>query len=71
MLKLKPQVSLSDVIMQYDVKKGMAELLGYIQIASTDEKHYVNNERTETLRIANSYNENKYEVEAPLIIFKR
>jgi hypothetical protein len=71
LLKLKPQVSLSDVIMQYDVKKGMAELLGYIQIASTDEKHYVNNERTETLRIANSYNENKYEVEAPLIIFKR
>ncbi|MFW2475379.1 MAG: DUF3375 domain-containing protein [Sediminibacterium sp.] len=71
LLRYKQQVSLSDIVAAYEVKKGMAELLGYIQIATSDEKHYIHPDRKELLSISNSYSDNSYDVQAPLIIFKK
>ena len=70
-LRSKAQVSLSEVLLHYETTKGIAEVLGYMQIASEDARHYLNNEREEILSITNKDDGSKYELQAPLIIFKR
>jgi hypothetical protein len=71
MLKYKSQVSLEEVLQQYIPEKGVAEVLGYMQIASGTNKHYVNNEKITTLTLSNIITKEEYSLEAPLIIFNR
>lgn len=70
-LRTKPQVSLSELLQHYESTKGTAEILGYMQIAVEDSRHYINNDRTEKLSILNTDSGKRFELEAPLVIFKR
>lgn len=71
LLRTKSQVSLSDLFLVYQPTKGISEVLGYMQIATGDSRHYVNNEDTEELNVMNKDTGKKYQLKAPLIIFNR
>ena len=42
-----------------------------MQIAAEDSRHFINNDLTEKLDILNTDSGKKFELEAPLVIFKR
>lgn len=71
MLKNKSQVSLMDVIMQYNISKGVAEVLGYMQIAARSSKHHIKDELTEEIQIENVAAGEHYTLEVPLVIYNR
>lgn len=71
LLKNQSQVALSEVLSQYKPVKGVAEVLGYIQIASNEAKHYINREQQEELFIENKESGTKFRLNAPVIIFNR
>jgi len=71
LLRSQSQVSLHELLQHYPAQKGAAEVLAYMQIASTDARHYVNAEKMETLLVYNQETAQQYELEAPLIIFNR
>lgn len=70
-LRMQPQVSLSGLLQQYPPTKGMAEILGYIQIATNEGKHTVKNEEQEELLVENRDNGTHYRLHAPIIIYNR
>jgi hypothetical protein len=71
MLRAKSQVALSDLLQQHYPTKGVAEILGYIQIATADSRHSVNHEHSEELVVENKDTGNTYQLKTPLIIFNR
>lgn len=71
LLKNQSQVALSEVLSQYKPVKGVAEVLGYIQIASNEARHYINREQQEELFIENKESGTKFRLNAPVIIFNR
>jgi hypothetical protein len=71
LLRTKSQVSLSELLHQYVPTKGIAEILGYMQIATGDDRHYINDGLTEKLSIQNTDTGMQYQLQAPLIIFNR
>jgi hypothetical protein len=71
LLRVEPQVPLSRLLQQYPPTKGMAEILGYIQIASNEGKHIVRNEDKEELLVENLESGSHYRLQAPVIIFNR
>jgi hypothetical protein len=71
LLRSKSQVALSELLVHYRPTKGIAEILGYMQIATGDSRHYINNEQTEQLMITNADTGQSYPLKAPLIIFNR
>ncbi len=70
-LRGKTQVSLSELLTCYVPRKGIAEVLGYMQIATGDSRHYINNESTEQLIVHNAETGVQYPLHAPLVIFNR
>jgi hypothetical protein len=70
-LQNKSQVSLQDVLQEYVPEKGVAEVLGYMQIASSSSKHYINNDQTISLEISDADSGKYYTLQAPLIIYNR
>jgi hypothetical protein len=71
LLRLHPQISLSALVDHCKPTKGIAEVLGYMQIATSDTKHHINNEKEETILVQNSDAGTSYKVKTPLIIFNR
>lgn len=71
LLRSKAQVPLSELLAHYQPTKGIAEALGYMQIATGDSRHYVNNEQLEQLNVTNTETGKSYFLKAPLIIFNR
>lgn len=71
LLRNKSQVALSELLQHYRPTKGVSEVLGYIQIATAEAKHYVNRNEREELEVENTDSGNKYRLHAPLIIFNR
>ena len=71
LLRTRSQVSLPELLDHFQLTKGIAEVLGYMQIATGDSKHYINNERTEKLSVVNADSGMQYQLQAPLIIFNR
>jgi hypothetical protein len=71
LLRNKSQVSLSEILNQYQPTKGVAEVLGYIQIATGEVKHYINREKNEVLWVENRDSGESYQMRAPLVIFNR
>jgi hypothetical protein len=71
MLRSRPLVSLKDVLENYQPTKGVAEVMGYVQIASKESKHLIYNEIIEELVIDNLETGKKFKVEAPRIIFNK
>jgi hypothetical protein len=70
-LRNKSQVALSDLLNIYKPRKGVAEILGYMQIAANDKKHLIKREMQEELSIENRESNKKYSLMAPVIIFNR
>ncbi len=71
LLRSSSQVSLSALLDHYQPTKGIAEILGYMQIATGDSRHYVNNEQTEQINVFNADTGKSYSLKTPLIIFNR
>jgi hypothetical protein len=71
LLRNKSQVALSELLTHYPPTKGITEILGYIQLATNDEKHLVKREVNEELIVENQESGKTYRLQAPLIIFSR
>lgn len=59
------------LLTHYQPTKGITEVLGYMQIATGDSRHLINNERVEHLAVSNADAGKTFSVKAPLIIFNR
>lgn len=68
MLNTNSQIALGEVLKEYPVSKGLAEVLGYISLVQTREKFYVQENETEYLQF--DFTENKY-LKAPKVIFTK
>ena len=71
LLKNRSQVSLEDVLAHYRTNKDMAEVLGYMQIASRENKHYINYDKKQLLIIENVETDKRFQVELPVVVFNR
>jgi hypothetical protein len=71
LLRSHSQVSLSRVLDHYQPTKGIAEILGYMQIATGDSRHFIDNDIIENLVVTNEDSGKTYSLKAPLIIFNR
>ena len=68
MLQTKKQVSLSEVILEKGLSKGLAELLAYITLSNTSGKFFINTEARENILFDKS--NGKY-IETPQVIFTK
>lgn len=68
MLNAKSPVILSEVLNEYPVKKGLAEVLGYFSLVPQNEKYFINQEATEYLQF--DFENDKF-LKAPQIIFNK
>lgn len=71
LLKHASQVSLEDVITRYKPTKGVAEVLGYMQVAVRGEKHHVYHEKSSRFLIENIDKGRQFTIEMPTVIFNR
>ncbi len=70
LLQREPQVSLARVVQRFPVTKGIAELVGYLNIASRDDKAMVDTAREERLSIADDRGRRRW-VRLPKVVFVR
>jgi len=59
-------ITLSEILNKFPVTKGLAEILGYISLIQTNDKYYINQDKTEYLKF--DLDNNKY-LKTPQIIF--
>lgn len=71
MLKTRSQVSLKELAKQYEIKKGLAEIIGYVEIASKDRRHFQNDELLEEIEATNAKTGKIFRIRLPQIIFNR
>jgi len=69
-LQTRPQLSLIELIEQYPIERGLAEVVTYLNIASKDERTVINNSESETVRWT-SANGMPRQARLPKIIFVR
>ncbi len=70
LLQRESQVSLARVVERYPVTKGVAELVGYLNIASRDEKTIVDPDKEEQIRIRDDQGMPR-RVRLPKVVFVR
>jgi hypothetical protein len=68
LLNEKSPVALSEVLNEYPISKGLAEVLGYISLVQTTDKFYINEKETEYLKF--DFENEKY-LKAPQVIFSK
>jgi hypothetical protein len=69
-LKGKTQISLVDLIKTYEVQKGVAEIVAYIDIATKEKaKHIIDEQNRQIIEIQNIKANKMFKVEIPQIIF--
>lgn len=71
LLRSRPLVSLKDVLENFQPTKGMAEIMGYVHIASKESRHLIYNDIMEEFAVDNLDNGTTFKVQAPRIIFNR
>jgi hypothetical protein len=71
LLKNKSHVSLDEVFRHYKPVKGIAEVLGYMQIASRESKHLIDFERNQKLLVENMETEKQFTIQIPIVVFNR
>lgn len=71
LLKNRSQASLFELLNHFRPTKGVAEVLGYIQIATNEGSHYIDREQLEELTVENKDTGKVYYLQAPLIIFNK
>lgn len=67
-LNEKETVTLKEVLNEYPVSKGLAEVLGYISLVQTTDKFFINQSEDEYLKFDN---ENEKYLKAPQVIFSK
>lgn len=72
MLKTHEQVSLPELIREYPIEKGVAEVVAYLDIATKNGKRsHVSTDEQEEILIRNSQTQQTFRIKIPKIIFKR
>ena len=73
LLKTHPQVSLPELLREFPVEKGVAEVVAYLDIAAKNEKRnsISTDEEEEEILIRNSQTKQVFKVKIPKIIFSR
>ncbi len=71
-LRSKSQISFVDFVKEYEIHKGVAEVIAYMDIASKESnKHIINETLQEYIDIRNSKTNKNFRVQVPQIIFCR
>lgn len=71
-LKHKSQVSFSDFVKEFEIEKGVAEVVAYVEIASKEKsKHIIDESFHEVIEIKNSKTDKNFKVKVPQMIFCR
>lgn len=71
-LKNKTQISFSDFVKEYEIEKGVAEVVAYVEIASKERnRHLVDESLHDIIDIRNSKTNKNFKVKIPQIIFCR
>jgi hypothetical protein len=69
-LKNKTQIAFTDFIKAFEIQKGVAEVVAYIEIASKERsKHIIDEQKREVIDIKNTKNNKRFRIEIPQIIF--
>lgn len=72
LLRNRPQIALSELIKEYPIEKGVAEVVAYLDIATKKgARHSVSADEHEEVRISNSQTGQIFKVKIPRIIFNR
>lgn len=71
-LKNKTHISFTDFVKEFEIEKGVAEVVAYVEIASKERnKHIVDESLHDTINIRNSKTNKNFRVKVPQIIFCR
>jgi len=70
-LSMRPQVTLRDITEAIPPEKGMAELIGYLQIATEEPKHIIDRQTMTDMEVPHPASGTRYRVRAPQVIFNR
>jgi hypothetical protein len=71
-LKNKTQISFTDFLKEYEIERGVAEIVAYVEIASKENgKHIINESLYDFIEIRNAKTKKKFKVKVPQIIFCR
>lgn len=71
-LKTKTQISFTDFVKEFEIEKGVAEVVAYVEIASKERnKHIVDESFQDTIDIRNVKTNKNFRVKVPQIIFCR
>lgn len=69
-LKNKSHVSFTDFVKEFEIKKGVAEIVAYVEIASSDKnRHIVREGEHDFIDIRNSKTNKNFKVKIPQIVF--
>jgi hypothetical protein len=68
LLNEKEIITLREVLIKFPVTKGLAEILGYISLLQSNDKYFLNQEKTEYLKF--DFENDKY-LKAPQVIFSK
>lgn len=63
--KIHGSITLTEVVKQYPIKKGLPEIIAYVKIATNDNFCFIDRNQKETI-----YYDDSFSVDLPLIIFK-
>ena len=71
-LKNKTQISFTDFVKEFEIEKGVAEVVAYVEIASRERnKHIVDERLHDTIDIRNAKTNKNFRIKVPQIIFCR
>ncbi|MCL5978212.1 MAG: DUF3375 domain-containing protein [Nitrospirae bacterium] len=69
-LKNKTHISFSDFVKEFEIKKGVAEIVAYVEITLNEKsRHIVKNDAHDFIDIKNSKTNKKFKVKVPQIVF--
>jgi len=69
-LKNKSHISFSDFVKEFEIKKGVAEIVAYVEIASNEKsRHIVKEDEHDFIDIKNSKTNKQFKVKVPQIVF--
>ncbi len=69
-LKNRSQISLPDFIKEYEIQKGVAEIVAYVEIASKENnRHIINDDQFDIIEVRNNKTEKNFKIKIPQIIF--
>lgn len=69
-LQTRRQVALNELVAEYPLEQGLAELVAYLALASEDRKALIDDERTQTVRWTDHHGQGR-QATLPLVIFTR